>query len=336
MVSDGYSHGDARNGSAKTGFTLVELLVVVAIIGTLIGLLLPAVQAAQESAKRSRCQNQLKQVGLALLNYHDAKKTFPPGQVSATGFAWGTYIMPYMELDSLYSQLDLTKPIGYTGGSGTTWVYTGNAILGSGSVANVSQVRCPSSKSLPATIVINWPSWAKQTYMLTNAAVASYQGNGGPWDNSSASFAWNDARFRGIFANDSRIRLLDVMDGTSKTMLAAENRLFAEDNADGMGEWFGWCDNTSGSAANPKWFVRWCEKAMNQTDPLNYQRNLNFGSMHLRGAHFVFCDGAVRFLNETIEHTATAVTTSGTAIAAMGLYQKLSARNDGGILSDFD
>jgi len=333
----------AQAGLAKSGLTLVELLVVVAIIGTLIAILLPAVQSAQESAKRSRCQNQLKQVGLALLNYHDAKKQFPPGQSSATGFAWGTYIMPFMELTSLYAQLDLTQSIGSTGTTPTDWVYTGNAVLGRGDVADVPQARCPSAKSLPAAVVLNWSFNAAQPYALKNLAVGSYQGNGGPWD-TSATCAWNDARFRGVFADDSRIRLNDILDGTSKTMLVGENRYVEEDaGGDGTGGWFGWCNVTSGSAqpSTPgdqnrrKLFLRWCEKSINQVDANNWQRNYNFGSMHGTGAHFVFCDGAVRFLSETIQHTTTAITTNGATIAAMGLYQKLSARNDGAVVSDF-
>ena len=91
------------------GFTLVELLVVIAIIGILVGLLLPAVQAAREAARRMQCTNNLKQIGLAMHNYHDTYRSFPighhfPGQGNGTGWTWTYSILPFIEQSSLYGQ----------------------------------------------------------------------------------------------------------------------------------------------------------------------------------------------------------------------------------------
>src|SRR5687768_2745695 len=106
--------------SKSRGFTLVELLVVIAIIGILIALLLPAVQAARESARRSQCTNNLKQIGIALHNYHDTNSVLPfagaswpvgPNQES-TEHSWVIRVLPFVEQRSLYSNLDLTKPTG--------------------------------------------------------------------------------------------------------------------------------------------------------------------------------------------------------------------------------
>ncbi len=98
---------------AARGFTLVELLVVIAIIGTLVGLLLPAVQQARESARRSTCANNLKQLGLAMQNHHDARQKFPSlyfyqGSASGAGnWAWGAYLLPHIEEGSLFTTLDV-------------------------------------------------------------------------------------------------------------------------------------------------------------------------------------------------------------------------------------
>ena len=104
----------SRLGRSRSGFTLIELLVVIAIIAVLIALLLPAVQAAREAARRAQCTNNLKQIGLAMHDYHTAHNAFPPAYtVDANGrplHSWRTLILPYLEQDPLYQRIDLSKP----------------------------------------------------------------------------------------------------------------------------------------------------------------------------------------------------------------------------------
>ena len=109
------------NPRARRGFTLIELLVVIAIIAILIALLLPAVQQAREAARRASCKNNLKQIGLALHNYHDVHSAFPSGWIGVTneqpsvlgasGFAWGTMVLPYLDQGPLYGKFNLSNPL---------------------------------------------------------------------------------------------------------------------------------------------------------------------------------------------------------------------------------
>src|SRR4051812_46549754 len=96
-------------GKAKAGFTLVELLVVIAIIGVLVALLLPAVQAAREAARRTQCSNNLKQLSLALLNYETVHTTFPPAGIDTNQMSWTVLLLPYFEQQALYDQFNFNK-----------------------------------------------------------------------------------------------------------------------------------------------------------------------------------------------------------------------------------
>lgn len=192
---------------SRCGFTLVELLVVIAIIGVLTGLLLPAVQAARESARRTECQNNLKQIGIGLQLYHDQHGEFPVGCVEWRPFngtserqlAWSAYLLPYIEQQSLFDRLDLSKPfddpINVDPSSTVLSVYT-----------------CPSAD--PSLIKTN-----------PTRGPAHYGGIIGE------RITGPNNPFKGVMLYEQAISIPEIIDGTSFTLIVGEDSLFAD------GEW---------------------------------------------------------------------------------------------------
>lgn len=199
----------------RTGFTLIELLVVIAIIGILIALLLPAVQKVREAANRVKCENNLKQIGLAMHGYHDAQGSFPPcyekkqspqyPSTPAFLFRWSPLakITPYIEQDNLYHSLDLTIPL-Y---SDTSLAVTTPNIPGVRQ--KIALYVCPSDPQEPTN-----PNFGPNNY------VACYGDglNGGSHDVNSTTDPPN-----GIFYTGSRTRIADITDGTSNTAMMSES-----------------------------------------------------------------------------------------------------------------
>jgi len=225
----------------KTGFTLVELLVVITIIGILIALLLPAVQAAREAARRMQCGNQFKQVALALHNYHAAIGSFPPGifnelseqyPTAPRRFAWSVYILPYLEMQSLYDMFDFNQPSIYYNKAGhtltipkdpanTNWVASGTY---------VPAYLCPSDPlmgvdGLTANTTVS--TTTAQTAMSNICGVTSsrdyreQQEDGGIGEHGYSNI-WDFPRNDGIFGGNVGCRIADIKDGTSNTFLICE------------------------------------------------------------------------------------------------------------------
>lgn len=203
---------------ARAGFTLIELLVVIAIIGVLIALLLPAVQMAREAARRARCTNNLKQLGLAIHNYLDAYKRFPFGsQLRPNGnapgvipnfYRWSTLasLLPFVEQDEKFSQLNMDLPLYAT----STSVSAENTTT---VIRVVGTYLCPSDQGEPVTPVLGFPTIK---FAPVNYAFCTGDGlieNGG-------AFATN-----GLFFINSSTRDKDASDGLSKTLAASESLL---------------------------------------------------------------------------------------------------------------
>ena len=330
------------------GFTLIELLVVIAIIGVMVGLLLPAVQAARESGRRSACSSKLKQIGLAMQSHHDAKKSFPAGilitggtmmtEVTGTGSfstwrftggqpAWGAMILPFIEQGEVYDQLVF---------SGTASPMFSNP---ASSVLMKTLLSSSSSVSARPLSIYSCPSDSlKQTNPAQNMGTSNYVGNSGvptgfydgvpgqrygnPYPNKS-----------GVLYHASNIAAKDIADGTSKTFLVGEistlQRGYGGDGGFMAGQTAGVWPAVPGQLKCDEYVLRLCDAS----HPLNStfsdaQINLagggwadcdGFGSRHPGGAQFVMCDGAVVFISENIQ----------SATSPLGTYQRLSHRADG-------
>lgn len=195
------------NRIRRIGFTLVELLVVIAIIGVLVSLLLPAVQAAREAARRIQCANNLKQQGLALLQHLGAHRRFPSGTqqqknvVKSNRYLWSGQILPFIEQDNLYSQIDLTQP----------WNTLPNSVP---LQTHLAFFRCPSANA-PESL----EHWVSTRVPCTYLACAS----GVTARETGPGTLISQRSLDGVFFEDSRIREADITDGLSNTMLVAES-----------------------------------------------------------------------------------------------------------------
>lgn len=307
---------DRVRARALRGFTLVELLVVIAIIGILIALLLPAVQAAREAARRSQCVNNLKQLGVALQNYHDVNRTFPssyntpPGPYSwqNTGRSWMFAILPYVELQNLHSRTDYGLPVG-TGAVGsanynvnteisrtvvTTFLCpsdTQNGLLGSR--ANVGDARA----------VTNYKGVAGSNWAWGDPICRHRFASGGAWPNS-----WNglDQGNGILMRNNNRypegwVKMAGVTDGTSNTFIVGEAvpRWCTH-------TWWWWFNGTTATCGVPLNYKSLAITTSPGTVTLDtrwgdWQNNYSFMSRHSGGgANFLFADGHVLFINDNI------------------------------------
>ena len=303
----------------RAGFTLVELLVVIAIIGILVALLLPAVQAAREAARRSQCSNNLKQLGIGIHNYHDTFKLIPPGAIdNATltaeptipSWGWATRLLPFIEQNSLYQQLN-------PGVNRFQQVATANLTL---LRTPVLTFKCPSDTSNLMNENRRFPSLVPGG--PTEICKSNYVGSNG------------NAGDTGMFLKIGKtLGFNEVTDGLSNTFAIGERATKPKPNVPAFAAlWAGRSRNPPDNQSNVQFSAIFGHTFYRMQDGVSITAGAfpeeSFSSMHPGGAQFTMGDGAVRFVAETVEWTPSGTT-------PIGLYNRLGQRNDDLPLSDF-
>jgi prepilin-type N-terminal cleavage/methylation domain-containing protein/prepilin-type processing-associated H-X9-DG protein len=320
------SHVPSRS---RTAFTLIELLVVIAIIAILIALLVPAVQKVREAAARTQCQNNLKQIGLGLHNYHDSVKKFPVGQYDddTRNWGWMSFFLPYVEQAGIYRQLTTattTAPdpmwIPPNGGDGP------NGLNVDSLPDNQENVNTTTGGAVIRTIV---PIFICPSDILpnsqpgsANAAKSNYVGNIGGWvaggwlAQTSNTTNFNCAQPKGsaqngmlLLANDNNFTwctaLTKVPDGTSNTVMVGEATVSANVTVSNsrMPIWAGGNPDSPGCGGEIRrvgTVFRFMDTAFFLNRRTGQESNASFGSQHSGGANFLFGDGSVRFVTDSI------------------------------------
>ena len=282
----------------RNGFTLIETLVILAIVAIGLSITMPVVLESRADARRDQCVKHLKMIGLALHNYHDVHRTFPPGWTAHTPdpgpvprFGWTSYILPFLGQAPLYKNLDMRNERA-----------DDRKLL----ETHLPTLRCPSDPT------------AALNELRGSFATSNYSGNFGPvaaprWGNADFGISWPGqsptlTSTDGLFFLNSKVRVRDCKDGLSNIIMVGERSVESR-----AGIWMG---------------VRGNEFEDDQVTDSSFGNEINtFSSRHFGGANFLIGDGRVRFLSEDINSRPDAP-----GDRAGGTFQRLSHRADGKVV----
>jgi len=289
----------------RIAFTLIELVVLLAILAVLVALLLPAVQASREAARRTQCRNNMKQLGLALHNYHDVHKVFPPGIVVGGGdqsvpplWSWQVQLLPYLEFKPFYAPIV---------DSGNAAAAAKKGLLGPEVLGAV--IQCPSDPERPTHLEAGglFPgNWLLTNYLgVSGVSAIQASGDGGLLTAAqcrSLGTKYGLNLESGIFFEDSSVSIRDITDGTSTTLMIGE-RCRVKDGD------HGWWTGPGLADACP---VGWTDVVLPSDDPLHlaglrdpdgsFADAFHWSSYHVGGANFVFADGSVHYISYNLDH----------------------------------
>lgn len=318
----------------RNGFTLIELLVVISIIGVLIALLLPAVQAVREAARRAHCINNLKQMGLALQNYHDAVGTFPMSYAArsrfidgatdtAPGWGWGSMILAQLEQGPLFNALNFVLPV--EGPQNSTVI---RSIL--------SAYLCPSDPIPDGP----FPVADARGNVLAAMGPTSYAACVGNDMADSTTGLNNDGQGNGVMFRNSGVRMAGIVDGTSQTIVVGE-RAWSITSGPWAGVVTNGVINRGPSNPCPKTGALYylaatlvqahCNVMNTDTDPDGGLDD--YSSRHPGGANFVFADGSVHFLKSVLRNSGQRADGSTIYSPSSLVLQALGTRAGGEVVS---
>lgn len=324
----------------RRGFTLIELLVVIAIIAVLVALLLPAVQQAREAARRSSCKNNLKQIGLALHNYHDTFRTFPMGAMAdfqnngnAIGnrqsWGWPAMILPFVDQAPLFNSLGVNDQTLYQ----AIEFHRDNGTLNE-AFPPLAVYTCPSDTEGPRLkrgnnrrnfngFVNGLNNW--------NPPTLNYPGSCGLGEVNHGQNTGHRTN-NGVLTNVRILKMRDITDGTSNTFLVGEREERCK-----SGSWIGNRNPRGPGPRGADYVLARVRQPLNMPGNAgNDQCTDGFSSQHTGGAHFVMADGAVIFVSENIDFQHPpgvgeyndAINLTNADLNALGVYQRLGIRDD--------